>query len=70
MADLLFAVAFFALIFAAVGYWTALQCGHSVREGAILGALLGPLGVILIPMLEICQQSKISRSENWRKPAA
>lgn len=41
----------YAIVFSAIGSWIAGQCGRNETEGAVLGALLGPLGLIIEGLL-------------------
>jgi hypothetical protein len=38
-------------MFAGLGYWVADQKGRSTTEGAVLGFLFGPLGVLIVALL-------------------
>ena len=39
------------VVFAMLGAYVASQCGRSVGEGVLLGALIGPVGVIIVALL-------------------
>lgn len=45
------AVLLMSLHFAGLGVWVAQQKGRSLREGALLGLLYGPVGVIVLAVL-------------------
>jgi hypothetical protein len=39
------------LVFGYLGFWVAVECGRGRIEGFVLGALFGPLGVIIVGLL-------------------
>ena len=41
----------YVVVFAVFGAWVAIQCRRSEMEGFLLGALFGPIGVIVEALL-------------------
>jgi hypothetical protein len=66
----------YLLLFSYLGAWVAIQCERSAVEGAVIGVILGPFGLILEALLprgiaenEIEEPRVIKSSEEVEKEA-
>lgn len=73
---ILIIICVYLLLFSFLGAWVAIQCERSVVEGAVIGVILGPFGLILEALLprgiaenEIEERRVIKSSEEVEEEA-
>lgn len=64
------------MLFSCLGAWVAIQCDRSMLEGAVIGVILGPFGLILEALLprgiaanEIEEPREVKSSEEVEEEA-